>query len=148
MSVHHRGMARQCIAVVEVLLCITNCRTAYAFNFGVMQLGNSGFTFTSSQVRHGIALDLAKSRNNRPVGLTPSSEMDSRKIFDEVINNNDFKWTQIKDDIDKDFSLPNNPIFDVDYEGQDERYFADQIVRHRIIPILQRAKVNLYNFFF
>jgi hypothetical protein len=135
--------------LIEVL-CILNCITAFAFNFGVMQLGDTGFSPSTSQsltIRQGISLDLAKSRDCRPAGLTPSNEEHSRMVFDKMIINNDFKKTQIKDTIDKDFSVPNQPIFFVDYEGKDERFIADQIVKHRIVPIMRRAKVQPSDYF-
>jgi hypothetical protein len=109
-----------------------------------MQLGASGFS-SSSTDRPGISLGLAKNRNS--LGLTPSSEVDSRKVFDEVINNNNVAWTQLKDNVDKDFSLPNTPIFNVDYEGQDVRFIVDQIVKHRIVPILQSSTVKRIRLF-
>ena len=50
--------------------------------------------------------------------------------------------TPSKRGLGQDFSLPNKPIY-VDYEDQDERFIADQIVKHLIFPILRRAKVNV-----
>jgi hypothetical protein len=134
-------MARHCIEVLCMIQCIINFVTAYAFNFGVMQFG--GFIASSGQgltVGKGIALDLARAGKSF-FGSTPSSEV--RRVFDEVIINKDFKWTQLNDVVDKDFSLPSKPIFFENYEGRDNRFIADQIVKHRIIPILRRAKVSI-----
>ena len=78
-------------------------------------------------------------------GLTPSSEVDSRKVFNALIINKDFEWTEIKEDIDQGFSVPKEPIFYVDYKNTDERFIADQIVRRRVLPIMRSAKVEPFN---
>ena len=123
-------------------LFLANCITAYSFNYGIMQLGSPSFN-PSSSIRQSVSLDLVRSRlsNSRPGVLTPSFEVDSRLVFNRVIINNNFDWTEIKDNIDSQFSAPNTQIFKVDYKGKDESYFADQIVKYRVLPIMENAKV-------
>jgi hypothetical protein len=92
--------------------------------------------------RQRVLLDLAKAKNNNYVGLTPSIEVESRKVFDEVIYNNKFEQTEMKDDIVKGFSIPKYPVFHIDYTGKGEGDIADRIVKHRILPIMRKARVQ------
>ena len=137
-------------------LFLANCFTAYSFNYGIMQLGSPSF-YPSSSIRQSVSLELVRSRlSNRRLllsllltesnetlcrVLTTSTEVDSRLVFNRVIINNNFDWTEIKDNIDSQFSAPNTQIFKVDYKGKDESYFADQIVKYRVFPIMENAKV-------
>ncbi len=134
---------RNCMAAgfVEVLFLV-NCITAYSFNYGHMQFG--GPSNPSSIIRQRCFLELVRSslRDSLSGGQTPAFRVNSRKVFNQVINNNDFKWTEIRGNIDSEFSVQNKQIFHVDYKDRDEIDFADQIVKHCIFPILRNARVN------
>ena len=131
-------------AVVTCLPC------AFAFNI-MMQFGDPSFTPSTSQqgsVRQETSLKLAKSKNAPPSGYVTSNEINSRKVFDAVIINDAFLHfppSAIKDVVDQDFTVPKEPIFNVDYTIKDDHDFAEAIVQHRVIPILQKAQVSSFD---
>jgi hypothetical protein len=111
-------------------------------NSGAIGFGFPSFT-CSSIIRKGIPLRSAMMEDFRSEELEPSDEVDTITVFNVVINNNACAWTEIKDEIGEDFAFPQkNPIFYVDYEGQHDSYIANQIMKHRIIPMIRRAKVQ------
>ena len=76
------------------------------------------------------------------MGLAPFYEVESRRIFSTVINNADFEWSEIQDVIDKSFVIPCEPVFYVDYENSDERFFEEEIIQNSVLPILASSKVH------
>ena len=135
-------LSRLALLIIHIAAC------AHAFNFYMTNVGDSGFYLSTSQrnlMRRGTFLDLAKSRNARPSGLVPSDELDSRKVLEALMIKTDFRWAEIKDVVGKDFSVPSEPIFNVDYSKRDERYIAQQIVEYRVLPIMNKAQVYSFH---
>ena len=117
--------------------------SAQAFSFGHIRY--PGIQLRSTFRQHfscGRVLNFATSNSQRSTGFTPSIEEQSRKVYDATIINDGFEWSELKDTVPSSFTVPSEPVFYVDYSKNDERFIAEKFVERRVIPILQKAKVN------
>ena len=141
-SGNFRNSGHMCRPVFAIS-ALVHLFSVQAFSFGHIRY--PGIQLRPTFRQHfscGKVLNFATTNSQRSTGLTPSIEEQSRKVYDAIIINDGFEWSELKNNVPSSFAVPSEPVFYVDYSKNDERFIAEKIVERRVIPILQKAKVN------